>query len=99
MNEINNTRNSPINQINTVKSPSDTTVYAPALRRMAENHNSQQLMDKISNFVESIRLDVSEKQRNTQESTPVAGPSSQQAQQPTYQEHEPTKQEVARQKS
>ena len=37
------------------KSPSDTTLYSPALHRM--NVDDISLIDKISNFVESIRLD------------------------------------------
>ena len=38
-----------------IKSPSDTTIYSPALRRMSNEDVS--LIEKISNFVESIRLD------------------------------------------
>ena len=40
---------------NAIKSPSDTTIYSPALRRASNEDVS--LMEKISNFVESIRLD------------------------------------------
>ena len=38
-----------------VKSPSDTTIYSPGLRRVSNEDVS--LIEKISNFVESIRLD------------------------------------------
>ena len=38
-----------------VKSPSDTTIYTPGLRRMSNEEVS--LIEKISDFVESIRLD------------------------------------------
>ena len=37
-----------------IKSPSDTTIYSPGLRKAS---NDITLIDKISNFVESIRLD------------------------------------------
>ena len=37
------------------KSPSDTTIYSPVLRRI--NNDDVSLIQKISNFVESIRLD------------------------------------------
>ena len=40
---------------NLVKSPSDTTIYTPGLRKMSNEDIS--LIEKISNFVESIRLD------------------------------------------
>ena len=42
-----------------IKSPSDTTIYTPALKKGREQDN---LINKISNFVESIRL---ESQRNS----------------------------------
>ena len=42
-------------KIQNVKSPSDTTIYSPGLRKMSNDDVS--LMEKISNFVESIRLD------------------------------------------
>ena len=47
------TVHSSANQI--VKSPSDTTIYSPGLRKMSNEDIS--LIEKISNFVESIRLD------------------------------------------
>ena len=41
-----------------MKLPSDTTLYAPALKKASENKHTDQLMEKISNFVESIRLET-----------------------------------------
>ena len=38
------------------KSPSDTTIYSPGLRKIA-SPNSATIIDKISNFVEGIRLE------------------------------------------
>ena len=38
-----------------VKSPSDTTIYSPGLRKV--NRQDVSLIEKISNFVESIRLE------------------------------------------
>ena len=43
------------NRSKTFKSPSDTTIYSPALRKV--NSEDIALIDKISNFVESIKLD------------------------------------------
>ena len=40
----------------TVKSPSDSTIYTPALRKAKETDN---LIEKISDFVESVRLEES----------------------------------------
>ena len=42
-----------------VKSPSDTTIYTPALRKL--NNDDISLIEKISNFVESIRLDTTKR--------------------------------------
>ena len=40
-----------------VKSPLDTTIYAPALKRLEiEKHKPDEIMERISNFVEEIRL-------------------------------------------
>ena len=51
--------------VSLVKSPSDTTLYAPALHRAEvreDNLNRQrELIDKISNFVEDVRLEESAK--------------------------------------
>ena len=41
------------------KSPSDTTLYTPALKKGAETNG---LMDKIANFVENIRIEEREAQ-------------------------------------
>ena len=43
------------NPVRLIKSPSDMTIYTPALRK-ADNEDVK-LIEKISNFVESIRLD------------------------------------------
>ena len=45
----------------TVKSPSDTIIYSPGLRKL--NSDEVTLIEKISNFVESIRLDGSRSSR------------------------------------
>ena len=44
---------------NIIKSPSDTTLYTPALKRgdMTQLENGINAIEKISNFVESIRID------------------------------------------
>ena len=46
-----------VNKLQMVKSPSDTTIYMPILRKVNHNHDDVALIDKISNFVESIRID------------------------------------------
>ena len=40
-----------------VKSPSDTTLYVPALRQLHNQNESEGIIEKISNFVEGIRFD------------------------------------------
>ena len=45
-----------------IKSPSDTTIYAPALRQMGQQVtgsvvNNDEIIEKISNFVEEIRFE------------------------------------------
>ena len=74
----------PVRRI--VKSPSDTTLYAPLLKKKDGNSNSSNIIDKISNFVESIRMSQeegnpnqrrksvaeAERERKLQEITPVA---------------------------
>ena len=45
------------------KSPSDTTIYSPGLRHI--NNEEVSLMEKISNFVESIRLDTRKQPRQS----------------------------------
>ena len=39
-----------------VKSPSDSTLYTPALQKIKEHEAANHIIDKISNFVESIRV-------------------------------------------
>ena len=42
-----------------IKSPSDTTIYAPALNKVNKNPQGNiEIIDKISNFVEGIRLET-----------------------------------------
>ena len=40
------------------KSPSDTTVYSMAMRKIGTNDNADLLIDKISNFVEEIHFET-----------------------------------------
>ena len=49
-----------------MKSPSDTTVYAPGLRKLSERNSCGNcgMIDKISNFVESVRLEEMERVRH-----------------------------------
>ena len=65
---IANSEETPLktNQVHLVKSPSDTTIYAPALRKLNSNVDpsiTEEVMEKISNFVESVRLET--QQRST----------------------------------
>ena len=48
--------NTPIRQ-NAFKSPSDTTIYSPGLRKISKLNEEASIIEKISNFVENIRLD------------------------------------------
>ena len=57
-NEINHHDN---HHVNMVKSPSDTTIYSPGLRKASREDVA--LIEKISNFVESIRIDDRKNQR------------------------------------
>ena len=50
----NNLRNSA-NGRSLIKSPSNTTIYAPALTKRQVN-NTEEMVDKISNFIENIRF-------------------------------------------
>ena len=63
--------------VSLVKSPSDTTLYAPALRRVEvreDNLNRQrELIDKISNFVEDVRLEESAKRTSQAHDVNAAG--------------------------
>ena len=45
-----------------IKSPSDITLYSPALKKASNKDEFVSAMDKISNFVESIRLSNERKQ-------------------------------------
>ena len=63
--------------LSTVKSPSDTTIYSPRLCKVTVNHDGNgndtdsTLIDKISNFVEGIRLDAENKRScDVEKSTP-----------------------------
>ena len=42
----------------TFKSLSDTTIYSPGLRKTSCNTENDALIDKISNFVESIKISI-----------------------------------------
>ena len=53
-----------------IKSPSDTTIYAPALSRTDPIEGHNQIIDKISNFVEGIRIET-DKRRGSPASTSV----------------------------
>ena len=44
------------NNVGSMKSPSDTTIYAPALKRVDETKESQEIINKISNFVDNIHI-------------------------------------------
>ena len=48
------------NVTQSIKSPSDTTWYKPALKKVVETKQSNDLLNKITNFVESIRLETSQ---------------------------------------
>ena len=64
--KINNSRNTPVmnrkNPNSLVKSPSDTTLYMPALHKTSGNNPD--LVDKISEFVEGIRIEESIRQNS-----------------------------------
>ena len=47
-----------------VKSPSDTTIYSPGLRKAGQRDGGDYAIEKISNFVENIRLDNNRKSAN-----------------------------------
>ena len=62
-----------------IKSPSDTTIYVPALHKINEADNAEEIMDKVSNFVESMRIEnqhkhfgSSGKQRDRQHDRPIS---------------------------
>ena len=62
-------RDSTPNHQRTFKSPSDTTIYSPGLRKA--NNDKIALIEKISNFVENICLDGS-RSRSNRQSSPAA---------------------------
>ena len=67
------------NVMGAIKSPSDTTIYAPALHHLNDNPHGMSTdvaMEKISNFVEGIRLETQHR------ITPVQGPSANNSPQP-----------------
>ena len=49
--------------ISAIKSPSDTTIYAPALNKATNQVGTDHMIDHISNFVEGIRLEMSSSDR------------------------------------
>ena len=69
----NNTK-SKSNSTNFVKSPSDTTLYTPAVQRVTENKRVEDMINKISNFVEEIR-NQSAQQSEPRDRRPPAGDS------------------------
>ena len=50
--------------VTAIKSPSDTTIYAPALNKLAKQAGTEHMIDRISNFVEGIRLETNSSDRN-----------------------------------
>ena len=73
--ECETVRSPQLNKTNLVKSPSDTTLYTPALNRQYENDlmgrrnitdrspNVDAEINRISNFVEAVRLEQEEVER------------------------------------
>ena len=55
-NNVTPTKDRVTDRTNIVKSPSDTTLYTPALRKVTQDNA---IIDKISTFVESTRMDSS----------------------------------------
>ena len=55
-----------MNRGNIVKSPSDTTIYRPALRKESPVANGKTMLNRISNFVESIRNEEASTSRGQQ---------------------------------
>ena len=54
-----------------VKSPSESTIYTPVLMKVKNRFTANHIIDRISNFVESIRMESSDK-GTPQRSTPRA---------------------------
>ena len=48
------------NKVNLIKSPSDTTLYAPAMKKLINDgkNDKDHIIDRISNFVEEIRIET-----------------------------------------
>ena len=52
-----------------IKSPSDTTIYAPGLRQVSSNNNgndntNKEIIDRISDFVEEVRMETKRKENS-----------------------------------
>ena len=47
-----------------VKSPSDTTLYAPTLQKLPSSNDNNELVERISNFVEGICLEIQTQTKN-----------------------------------
>ena len=47
-------------KVNVIKSPSDTTLYTPAMKKLINDgkNNKDHIIDRISNFVEEIRIET-----------------------------------------
>ena len=50
-----------------VKSPSDTTIYAPALKRTSQVINQNEVNNLVSNFVDTVRLQQKQSEMDLQE--------------------------------
>ena len=62
------------NNVNTLKSPSDTTIYVPALKRVDETKESQEIITKISNFVDNICINSGGRSSHKDGKSPLAQP-------------------------
>ena len=60
------------NLVSPFKSSSDTTIYTPGLRKASLHNEELSLVDKISDFVENIRIDTKRKRHRTLVSSPVS---------------------------
>ena len=54
-----------------VKSPSESTLYIPALKKVADRNVANNVIDKISNFVESIRMDSFNEETPVRDESPM----------------------------
>ena len=50
-----------------VKSPSDTTIYAPALKQTSQVINQNEVNNLVSNFVDTVRLQQKQSEMDLQE--------------------------------